>query len=549
MAWTSCASTLLGNSARNHLSQVRYLALIAGTAIASGTISPGHAFAQSVDPRLDALERQIQSLQTAHDREMHSLEGEVRALKHSLAERDQQNAAPHAGTAGSVAPAGAAAPALPVSVATAPGAASPPNPAGKQIASPYGTLAFPNGRPTFTSADGQFSASIGLQFWYDVGGYLQGGGKPAGATTLPAWDANLRRARMPVTVRDGDVFVKVTPEFGGSPDGTFSLYEANINYTGFKDTLLTAGYYRPALTLSDTTSDEDIMFMERPSIINIARGIAAGQSRASLGGKTWGDQWFLASYLTGPVAGAQESTYATYGQTGATLRLAGRPIATPDADLHLGFSASDSFHPERYTTGQTVTLQDWPELHLTPTADDLISTGALAASNLYEWGPEFGARWRNLILQGEYVQIGVDRSVTSPVQNSQLNFSGGYLEAAWSLTGEPRLYNPSLAAFDSPIPAHPFSLSQHQWGAFELAARYSVTDLNDRAIAGVSQAVSGGVYGGDQKVYSVGLNWYPDANIRVMLDYDRINVDRLSPSGAQMGQDAQAVAMRIQAAY
>ena len=50
------------------------------------------------------------------------------------------------------------------------------------------------------------------------------------------------------------------------------------------------------------------MFMERPSIINIARGLAAGQSRASLGGKSWGDQYFLASYLTGPVAALNHVT-------------------------------------------------------------------------------------------------------------------------------------------------------------------------------------------------------------------------------------------------
>ncbi len=553
MPSTICHFARLRYSGRPRFSKVLSLALIAGTALATGTISSGHAYAQSADPRLDALEQQIKALQAAHEREMRSLEGEVRALKHSLAARDQQSAAARGGTAAPVVRSSGPNP----SVATAPGAASgraqvgaaAPNSAGQQIASPYGGLSFPNGRPTFTSADGQFSASIGLQFWYDVGGSFQSGNRPADAQQLPVWDANLRRARVPITVQDGDVFVKVTPEFGGSPDGIFSLYEANINYTGFKDTLLTAGYYRPSLTMSDATSDEDIMFMERPSIINIARGLAAGQTRASLGGKTWGDHWFLASYLTGPTAGAQEDNEATFAQTGATFRVAGRPIATPDADLHLGFSASDSFRPERSATGQTVTLQDWPELHLAPPSSDLISTGALSARNADEWGPEFGARWRNLLLQGEYIQIAIDRDETTAVQSQQLNFSGGYLEGSWTLTGEPRLYNPSIAAFDSPIPAHPFSLSQHQWGAFELVGRYSLTDLNDRATPGLPETVTGGVYGGKQQVYSVGLNWYPNDNIRLMLDYDWIDVDRLNPSGAQIGQTAQALAMRIQAAY
>ncbi len=528
-------------STRLRSSQVPPLALIAGAALASGAISPGPAFAQSADPRIDALERRIEALQAAHEREMRSLEGEIKALKHSLAARDQRGAAPPASVAT------AAKPASPRAGAQAQARA----PAPEQVAqytSPYRSVTFPYGRPTFTSADGQFSASVGLQFWYDLGGFSRETNLPPGAALLPDWDANLRRARLPVTVQEGDVFVKVTPEFGGSPDGIFSLYEANINYTGIKNTLLTGGYYRPSLTLSDATSDEDITFTERPSIINVARGIAAGQSRASLGGKSWSDQWFLASYLTGPVAGSQESTLATYPQTGASFRVAGRPIDTPDVDLHLGFSASDSFHPQKDVTGsQTITLQDLPETHLT--FSDLISTGPIPATNAYEVGPELAVRWRNLLVQGEYIQIGVDRAVTSPVENSQLRFSGAYLDAAWTLTGEPRLYNPSLAAFDSPIPAHPFSLSQHTWGAFELVARYSVTDLNDRAVAGVPETVTGGVYGGEQQVYSIGLNWYPNDNIRVMLDYDRINVDRLDASGAQIGQNAQAVAMRVQAAY
>ena len=49
------------------------------------------------------------------------------------------------------------------------------------------------------------------------------------------------------------------------------------------------------------------------------------------------------------------------------------------------------------------------------------------------------------------------------------------------ITGEQRLYNASTAAFDGPAVAHPFSLSDGGWGAWELAARYSDADLNFNA--------------------------------------------------------------------
>jgi Phosphate-selective porin O and P len=48
---------------------------------------------------------------------------------------------------------------------------------------------------------------------------------------------------------------------------------------------------------------------------------------------------------------------------------------------------------------------------------------------------------------------------------------------------------------------------------------------------------------------AVGLNWYPNSNIRVMLDYSWIDVDRLDTSGASIGQQVEAVGMRVQAAY
>ena len=56
---------------------------------------------------------------------------------------------------------------------------------------------------------------------------------------------------------------------------------------------------------------------------------------------------------------------------------------------------------------------------------------------------------------------------------------------------------------------------------------------------------------------SVGLNWYPNQVFRVMLDIDRVRIDRLSPNatvfqtptGAQIGQSYTAIAVRTQAAF
>jgi phosphate-selective porin OprO/OprP len=131
-----------------------------------------------------------------------------------------------------------------------------------------------------------------------------------------------------------------------------------------------------------------------------------------------------------------------------------------------------------------------------------------------------------------------------------LSFNGGYVEASWVLTGEPRSYSASGAAFGSPHPKSPFSLKEGGIGAFELVGRYSTINLNDNVTRGRSAATTGGVYGGKQDVYAIGVNWYPNDQLRFMLDYDIIAVDKLNPAGTtQIGQRIQAVGFRAQAAF
>src|SRR5262249_6911781 len=111
--------------------------------------------------------------------------------------------------------------------------------------------------------------------------------------------------------------------------------------------------------------------------------------------------------------------------------------------------------------------------------------------------------------QGEYYWYNIDRIAGLP----SLHFQGGYAEAGLVLTGETRTYNPGAAAYNGVVPTHPFSFSGGGWGAWEIAARYSVVNLNDQL------GTSDGVAGGKQTIYAAGLNWYPTRNIRFMFNY------------------------------
>ena len=70
--------------------------------------------------------------------------------------------------------------------------------------------------------------------------------------------------------------------------------------------------------------------------------------------------------------------------------------------------------------------------------------------------------------------------------------------------------------------------------------------------------MSTAIRGGDQRIVTVGLNWYLNPAIRFMFDYQYVTVSRLSPggpgtwttpNGAQIGQNYSAFAVRSQLAF
>jgi phosphate-selective porin OprO/OprP len=90
------------------------------------------------------------------------------------------------------------------------------------------------------------------------------------------------------------------------------------------------------------------------------------------------------------------------------------------------------------------------------------------------------------------------------------------------------------------VPAHPFNpwSGEDGWGAWELAGRYSVTDLN-----------SNDILGGKQQVYGVSLSWYPTSILRFQLQGNYVDVDRRDSNGTQIGQNFWDIAMRSQVAF
>jgi phosphate-selective porin OprO/OprP len=318
------------------------------------------------------------------------------------------------------------------------------------------------------------------------------------------------------------------------------------------------------------------LFLERPGISDVARNLAAGDTRIGVGGFGYENDWFLSADVTGRTIGAVNTgTVITAASTPFTsnvgtaqtfsdqLGFVGRAVYTPlhgaDWRLTLGVHGSyvirpgDTAGPDATgavpAKGFAVRLRDTPELRVDGT--QFIDTGSIPADDAGTIGGELAAQKGPFFAEAEYEDVFVGRSdgPASP------NFSGWYVEGSWMLTGENRLYNPSSAAFDGPLVAHP--VGGGGWGAFELALRYSDADLNFRPGAPGTDPLADAIRGGDQKVFAVGLNWYPNQIFHFMLDFDHVEIDRLSPNaanfqtpvGAQIGQTYNVVAIRSQAAF
>jgi phosphate-selective porin OprO/OprP len=460
-----------------------------------------------------------------------------------------------------------------------------------------------NGKPTIASQDGRFTATLHAVMQFDAADYFQASPGPldtdfrrsGAALGTPNIDAaharNLkngdvfRRARIGIDgTAFGDWDYRFLFDFAGSGvENAGQVYETWVQYSGFKPFHMRVGAFSPSFGLDDQSSTNGMPFMERAASSDIARGLAAGDTRTAVQLWASGDRWLASGAVTGKSVGvintgAASVTAQTFGdQLGFVGRVAGTPFKGSDWLVHVGVHGSYVVHPSDASgpgangvtplSSSVIGLSNTQELRVDGTK--LINTGAIPAKHADTVGVEFAAQKQNVLLQGEYEHFDIARSdgQASP------KFSGYYVSGSWVLTGEARKYNTQTAAFDAPAVAHPFSLTNGGLGAWELAVRYSDMDLNfheGKAGSAVPTSANSVIRGGEEQNITAGLNWYLNPVVRFMLDYSHVKVDRLSPGatannalaltsagwqlpvghfGQQIGQTYDVISIRSQVAF
>lgn len=435
-------------------------------------------------------------------------------------------------------------------------------------------LVIKDARPTFETGDGKSSISLRGRWMLDIANYFEDAAGPQttdfrrgsfGDATEAARardlndGTNFRRAQFGI---DGkllsDWAYSLIYEFGGSgQEDSGRIQDIYLQYNGFDWVCLRAGAFSPLVNYDDAISSADSLFIERATPAELSRQITGGDGRTGISAYANGEEWNASLALTGaPIA-----TQSFDEQLALVGRLAFLPVKSAEFNVHVGANSSYVLRPGDQgpdvaaSARYPLRLRDRPEMRVDGTR--LIDTGNINSDTYWNPGVELAANFYNFYVQAEHYWYRFAREqVPGPVLPDP-DFSGWYVALAYALTGEARNWNPSGGVFSNLKPAKPLTFDAEGLGAWEIALRYSFADLNYRTELPVA---AGGIFGGEQSAWTVGLNWYVNNNIRFLLNYQWVEVDRLStgvanaygagvfvpPAGAQIGQDVQIISLRTQ---
>jgi phosphate-selective porin OprO and OprP len=314
-------------------------------------------------------------------------------------------------------------------------------------------------------------------------------------------DIQLRRGRLRAS-GDCILILPVTYEIEvGYIPNQFNLNKAwiaseHIDYIGN----LKAGVFAPPMGLDMLTSSRDLAFMEPATVLQALA--PANEGGLQIGQPVFDRRatWALGLFGGGLLASEYGNASQDYGNVMGRmtfLAIDHLDLENPHQNrlLHLGLSAN-----VQYSASSSVRYRSRPESYV---AGFVVDTGNIDANGSATLGAEAAYVNGPFSIQGEFLD-----SLVNQKDVGGLNFFGFYACASWYLTGESRPYDRGRGIFKRLIPRRNFNFGRGgAWGAFEVAARFSYTDLSDRD-----------VHGGRINLLMGELNWYLHSHVRWMFN-------------------------------
>jgi phosphate-selective porin OprO/OprP len=326
--------------------------------------------------------------------------------------------------------------------------------------------------------------------------------------------AEFRRARI---FFEGSVyeraFFKAQYDFANTGDGETDFKDV---YLGLKKLGpvrdVRVGHFKEPFMLDEWTSSKYITFMERGlnSVFFPGRNMGIMAQGNQLDEKLL---WQVGLFYNTNDQGFAFDEWGE-GQLDLAARLAGAALYADDGAkvVHLGV---DYIHQFRDGAPDSLRYRQRPGSHL---AQYWADTESFAANDSDVLNLELAGVCGPFSAQAEFTGSWVQGS--KGLRDSQL--WGLYVFASYFLTGEQRAYDLGNGRFGRVKPKSNFNPARGDWGAWEIAARYSTLDLNDRDLTG-----------GRLWNLTAGINWYLYPNLRLMINYVYADVaDRVSTNPA-----------------
>lgn len=357
-----------------------------------------------------------------------------------------------------------------------------------------------NGVLVFASDDGQFKWWLDGRLNLDACFFIEDKNSLGDGVQL-------RRSRLAIKTQlwedwYAELDVNFAEEIVAMKDA-FVRYENLLHRTGY----VRVGNFKEPFGFEETTSSRNLQFMERSQGLD---GFVPGRKMGVEAGH-FAPSYRVAAGIFGPdiTVYETEAQDMTWNYTG---RASVNALRTDHSVVHLG--AAGSWRQPQFASG-SLRFRTRNEYHVNNYK--YLDTDNIPGVNRYTLvGGEAAGVYRRLRVQSEYCGARVRRDR----RYEDLAFGGGYVSASMFLTDDTHPYDWQDAEFGKLVP-------KGRFGAWEVASRFSWVDMSDAdVLAGKSNA------------FTLGLNWYANANVHFYADFVMVNNDENADAkGALVGND------------
>lgn len=380
-----------------------------------------------------------------------------------------------------------------------------------------------NGKLVFESEDGDYRWWFDSRVQFDGGWFFENKNEMSNSFVLRRVTFALKAQ----LARDWQAEVDV--DFGEAtyPEANLDARDMWIKYSVPNTGLaFTAGNFKEPFGMERLNSSRLLTFLERSAPTN---AFALGR-RIGVSGRYYNKYGQLTLAAMGHELGTRIDKGQRDDGMSGNLRLTVAPINQHGTNLHAGFAFS-SKNPETLPdlAENTIEIRARTENYIFDPKQ--LHTGDISDVNYYtRYGYELMGIKGPWYFQAEAFSTEIKRWYGKP----EVNLRGAYATMAWTVTGETRYY------YIDEGEVGPIEKPARDWGALELAARFSYADLND---------LGAGIHGGSSKQLMLGVNYYPNTNIKLMFNYSIVDLDQYATrKGNLFGDDDHSfVQMRIQA--